>query len=1102
MAISLVTNAQVGQSTKQTTPGGVDEAALWQHFLQHHPDGNGWDEFIASRKQDHINNQNSSNAKLPFVPVVNLGCTNIDFEDGTLNGWTASTGYNPAYNTAGCCATAGGAQVITNGAAVDACGGFPVVAPGGSFSLKLGDNNVNGIADRIEQTFNVTANQTFFTYSYAVVLQDPGHTAADQPSFQIDMIDGNGNQVPCAQYQVSAGQGIPGFQNSTSCAGVIYKPWTTIIMDLSGYLGQAVTIRFTTYDCSLGGHYAYAYIDGSCLQYNTSINDTVCNNSTLTLNGFPGAGSYLWSGPGVAGATTPSVVINSSGNYSVSSISVSGCPLPNINYDINNVPAPVASFVASNTISCNNSVSFVNTTNYSGGNAGSSYWSFGDGTTSMLDNPTHTFPGPGTYQVQLIAYSGNGCSDTTFQNISIMLPLSCSFSYTGNCALTPAQFTDNSYVAGGTIVSWYWNFGDGTSSSQQNPLHIYANAGTYNVVLYVTSSNGCSGSDTMQVTVSPVPQVSFLSNNVCFGQVTQFTNTSTIPSGNIISYAWDFDSNGNTDNTSQNPGWTFPSSGNMNVTLIAVSNNNCSASWSGPVTVYSQPTASFSANNSCEGQATPFINNSYVVAPGAIVSFNWDFGDMSSSSLVNPSHAYATYGNYNVVLTATTTDGCVGTYANSITVYPVPQPSFTAPAVCKNLPTQFNNTSSIANGTITGYAWDFTNDGSTDNISQNPNFVYSADGTFNAELTVVSNFGCVATLIHPVSVYPAPNTNFVVSSSCFGTSTVFTDQSTISSGSIIARHWDFDSNGSIDAVTANPIYVYPTAGMKSVSLYTWSNNMCQSLAQKVVYVNPTPQVNFTTTDPEGCPAHCTSFNSLSYVTSGSIVDYNWDFGDNSEHGQGVTPSHCFESGVYDVTLTATTDSGCTASVTLNDAVTVYARPVAGFSWNPFDPDVLDPFVSIDDNSVNADHWWYDFSDGTTDTMSNPQHTFNTEQPDSFEVTQIVWTDEGCYDTIKNVINVKPGYAIYFPNAFTPNNDGINEIFKGAGVGIMTFKMWIYDRWGNKIFYSEDMEEGWDGRVEGGGSGNIAQRDVYVWKAVVKDLNEKEHKLMGHVTLVR
>jgi gliding motility-associated-like protein len=1099
--LSCVARGQNTATSPQAKQNAIAE--LKQHFLAHHPDGDGWDEFLDSHLRNSAASQTGSQNKINLpAPSPNVACTNVDFEDGSLNGWSSSTGFNPNYNGAGCCASTGGAQAIMTGGGTDPCGGFPVVAPGGAYSLRLGDNNINGVADRVEQSFTVSANNTFFTYQYAVVLEDPGHSAADQPSFQIEMLDGNGNQITCAQYQVSAGQGIPGFQNSPNCPGVVYKPWTTVAIDLSGFLNQTVTLRFTTYDCALGGHYGYAYIDGSCLQFQSVVNDTICNNGTMQLAGIPGAASWLWNGSSVSGATTQNVTINNAGNYDVQSISVSGCPLPTLFYNINNRPAPVASFSTGGTTLCNTTVSFTNTSNYQGSSAGSAFWSFGDGTTSFMDNPVHTYPNPGTYNVQLIVYSSNGCSDTINSLIQLLMPMNSSFSYNANCAGTPAQFQDNSTVAGGSINSWYWDFGDGTSSASQNPLHIYAIAGTYNVILTVTSTNGCSGGDTLQVTINPAPNVNFSSSNVCFGTPTALANNSTISTGSITSYSWDFNMDGISDNTSQNPAWTFSGAGNINVNLTATSNNGCSATYTGQVLVYPQPVAAFTTNNNCEGLLSSFSNTTYIQSPGSITSVQWNFGDGTSSLLNNPGHLFINDGSYIVSMTATSTDGCVGTYSSAITIYPAPQVSFSAAPVCKNNASVFVNNSSVNNGTLTSYKWDFNNDGVIDNTSVNPNFVYSADGTFLASLTVTTNNACTASVSVPVVVHPVPNANFVVNSSCLGNPTSFTDISTISSGSIAASKWDFESDGITDATGMNVSFIYPAAGQKNATLIATSNNNCSGGSQKMIYVNYNPVVNFSVNDPDGCPQHCVTFSNLSTLQNGTIASYLWNFGDNSPSTSLASPSHCYNTGTYNVSLLAVSDSGCVGTASQNGMITVYPEPVAGFAFSPFDPDVLQPFVTIADQSSGADSLLFQFSDGASYSQANFQHLFSTDVPATYTVTQYVTNVHGCVDTATTTIVIKPAFTLYVPNAFTPNFDGFNDVFKAEGIGVKEFSMMIYDRWGNMIFHTKDISEGWDGKVEDGHSGESSQMDVYVWKAVVKDLNDKMYNRIGSVTLVR
>ena len=138
------------------------------------------------------------------------------------------------------------------------------------------------------------------------MLEDPGHNSNEQPFFRALLRDQNGNVIPCSDFVVSAGSNLPGFFNSPNCTGVIYKPWSSVNVDLTDYIGQQVTVEFTTGDCSQGAHYGYAYIDAvQCGQATNHI--TYCeNDTTLTINGLGGFASYLWE----TGDTTQNVTIN------------------------------------------------------------------------------------------------------------------------------------------------------------------------------------------------------------------------------------------------------------------------------------------------------------------------------------------------------------------------------------------------------------------------------------------------------------------------------------------------------------------------------------------------------------------------------------------------------------------------------------------------------------------------------------------------------------------------------------------------------------------------------------------------------------------------
>ena len=288
-------------------------------------------------------------------------CINADFETGNFTGWSRSSGYHPLFNAAGCCPNAGGQQLITSGAGVDPFGGFPVVFPGGNFSLRLGNSGTGGEADRIEQTFLVSANNANFTYRYAVVLEDPGHSTNQQPAFLVEMLDTTGAQVPCTYYYVAAGQGIPGFFNS-STAGVIYKPWTTVALNLNPYIGQNLTIRFTTYDCSLGGHFGYAYIDGVCQAFTGNGADTICAGTNTVFCAPTGMASYTWNGPGITNLVNNCATVSAQGIYTVQTELFTGCPGPSFTYTLTLQNSPTITASADQTVCANNASVTVNST--------------------------------------------------------------------------------------------------------------------------------------------------------------------------------------------------------------------------------------------------------------------------------------------------------------------------------------------------------------------------------------------------------------------------------------------------------------------------------------------------------------------------------------------------------------------------------------------------------------------------------------------------------------------------------------------------------------------------------------------------------------------
>jgi hypothetical protein len=285
---------------------------------------------------------------MQFTPVVaQPSCTNINFNANSFVGWFGTTGLStispagsqtPNYNST-TLGIVNGRHTIMGGGN-DPCGGFPRVDPSGSpFSVRLGNNDVNSQAEQLTQTFMVSPSNSSFTYRYAVVFEDPGHNSNEQPFFRAVLRDQNGAIISCSDFAVSAAGNLPGFFNSPTCTGVRYKPWSSVNVDLTNYIGQKVTAEFTTGDCSQGAHYGYAYIDANCApSLLQAFPDTICIGESVVLTVPSGYQSYVWL-PGNQTTTSITVTPVVSTTYQLNLVSFNGC-LTSIQLPIVVIPFP------------------------------------------------------------------------------------------------------------------------------------------------------------------------------------------------------------------------------------------------------------------------------------------------------------------------------------------------------------------------------------------------------------------------------------------------------------------------------------------------------------------------------------------------------------------------------------------------------------------------------------------------------------------------------------------------------------------------------------------------------------------------------------------
>ena len=501
-------------------------------------------------------------------------CPNSNFSLGTFENWTGCYGtFNnpcatPGFDTAG---TPPLHSLIPAPGFQDpnACDMLTTVFPGEAYSARLGHETGGQHAAQLKYDIPVTAQNYLFIYRYAIVLQDPNHSPGQQPSFTIEVQDIGGVVLDstCGYYYVYAQPNLPEWK---SCAlpgtDTEWKDWTTVGMDLTPYVGKTIRIVFTIRDCSLGGHYGYAYISAYCdyLQMQVAL---CAGDSSATLTAPPGFFYDWWTVNGdttINGDTTQSILIpqpETGDEYFCKLTAYNGCEVTisqvlsytviqaNFTHSEGCVNIPV-NFTDSSIINQNQVVDWK--------------WDFGDGTPVVtgIQNPVHSFSTPGTYNVQLVSFSTEGCTDTIIKPVTVTL-----LPFLANATLRKEICTNNtvnvSLIPGvpGTAFTWtasasspaitgYNN--NATPSTFLNDLLVNSGTQADSVMYTLTPQTaGCTGQDTLfTVIVYPAPILtnSPLSASICDSSftgidllsnldTTRFTWTVIPSGGNITGYS-------------------------------------------------------------------------------------------------------------------------------------------------------------------------------------------------------------------------------------------------------------------------------------------------------------------------------------------------------------------------------------------------------------------------------------------------------------------------------------------------------------------------------------------------------------------------------------
>ena len=543
------------------------------------------------------------------------------------------------------------------------------------------------------------------------------------------------------------------------------------------------------------------------------------------------------------------------------------------------------------------------------------------------------------YYIQAFDNAGNDAKTPIFDysvNVPNVPPVAL-FSQSASTVYTGEVIDFNasaSYDPDGTIVSYEWNFGDGSTDSGVAVSHSYEENGTYSVMLTVTDDDGATGSKTVTITVKNRPPVAKISTSTTILDkeeiVTFDASESYDPDGTIVSYEWNFGDG--TTGTGVEVEHAYENDGTYTVTLTVTDNDGATDTATVTKTVRNQsPVASFteSAHTVNTGETIYFDASDSYDPDGTIVSYEWNFGDGTTGTGVTVQHSYSQNGIYTVTLTVTDDDGATDTDEATKTVEnqgPVAAFTESAHTVDTDEKIYFDASDSYdPDGTIVSYVWDFGDGTTATGITAS--HAYAENGSYTVTLTVEDNDGATDSASDTKTVVNKPPVaSFTESAHTVDIDeTIYFDASDSYDldGSIVSYSWDFGDGNTATGVEAE--HAYQNDGAYTVTLTVTDNDGATDTAtatKTVLSKAPVPPVALFTENATLVKTDETiHFNaSDSYDPDGTIVSYEWDFGDGTT-GTGVEVDHAYtEVGDYTVTLTVTDNDGETDSTT--DTITV------------------------------------------------------------------------------------------------------------------------------------------------------------------------------------
>lgn len=671
----------------------------------------------------------------------------------------------------------------------------------------------------------------------------------------------------------------------------------------------------------------------------------------------------------------------------------------------------------------------------------------------------------------------NGCIATKTIQIGINPSATATAASPSNCAGATLSLS----ATGGT--SFAWTGPNGFTSSLQNPLIPFSNSshnGQYTVV--VTSSLGCTASTITTASITTIQSPTITHNapaGICNGGTLHLNASAPVGS----TYNW----------TGPNGYFSSVQSASLApVSLLAngiysviATLNTCTSGATTSITVHSLPTPILVSNGPvCEPAPINFT-----ATGGTSYTLTGPGGFYSNNSTSNIPFTWA-YNSGLYTLTVSDAHNCVNTISSNVIINALPNVNILGSVICAN------QTATLSASGGTSYAWsgpaNFTSSLSTVIM---PNAQPSISGDYS--VVVTSAFGCIRKATAHITVNTLPTALALINSPlCEGKDVK------LNATSQQAIEYTWKGPNGITVTGQNPIMTNAQLNMSGTyTVIATDVNGCIGYNTATLQVNALPTGFITANKDKGCVPVCSSF---SINSSSNLTTIHWNVNSTS-YGNGASFSNCFaNSGNYSVTATITDAKGC-VNQTNKFNVEAYPIPVADFYIKNDSPVENEEIELVDASSpaggVQITQWDWSFTKQKLNFSSEQNPKVIYETTGAYPIALVITNAYGCKDTMVKSTLVKEDFDVFVPNTFTPNGDGLNDVFAAKGRGIAKFEMKVYDRWGERVFTSNDITVGWAGNYQNRGT-DLVEDGEYVWKINLVNVSGKSKELVGKIMIMK